>query len=311
MTTFTEKKAGIIGLVCVSIILISIEFAVAQPCKLTGEITEKEWFQKLPTHMRTLADSAVCLAHDSKYEESIKILQDLLGMRETQKVNRFFRAWLYQWMAYNFYPTDNLDTTRYFVSRSLREDFDIWPDHADSILPIEVRGLYQDRQKEILDQFIKKRRSFRVAIGTITRAEIGYSYRFINVAFGVGTTFIQEIQNILEDGAKSETEFFRDFLLFVRVQGMRKNIKRWTAGSYLEFALLEDLKEEKFKPSTALSAGPIISYTFQSELEVGVSFEVARLDFGRHQDKKFSRTSSQGDVDVSYGNFELYFRKWF
>ncbi len=318
MTTFTEKRAGIIGLIGASVILISIEFVGAQQSKLTGDITKKDWFQKLPQQVRTLADSAVWLANDSKYEESIKILQELLDMPETQKANRLFRAWLYQWMAYDFSPSDNADTTgnadttRFFVRRSIQADFDIWPDNVDGRLPQEVRGMYQEYRDEILDRFIKKRRNYRIAIGPITRAELGYSYGPFNFAFGIGTTVVitKELGDLIAKNVDYENKFFNDLLIFLRLQWMRKNLKRVTAGFYVEYGTYS---EDFFKsrPTRGLSVGPVLAYAYPKGWEIGSSFEVARMNFGSGSITRFSATYSNEVVNLTYGNFEIYIRKWF
>jgi len=311
MTTLTGKMAGIIGLAGTALILLSIEFAAAQQSKLTGDIgdiTKKEWFQKMQPRVRALADSAVRLANEPKYEESIKILEELLAMPETQKANRFFRAWLYQWMAYNFYTPETLDTTRFFVRRSLDADFDIWPDQVDRRLPTDVRGMYQEYREEILDRFRRKHKSWRIALGTISR--IDYSHRFTenwDAVAGIGSTVVLSING--------KTQVFNDLLPHLRVQYMRKNIGRLTAGFYGEFSLLFrlDEKNEWKRPDKAVSFGPILSYAYQSGWEIGGTFEIARLVIG-DSETRISQTISLFNDDkfsFSYANFEFYIRKWF
>jgi hypothetical protein len=80
----------------------------------------------------------------------------------------------------------------------------------------------------------------------------------------------------------------------------------------VEFALYsEDFFSKNVKPAKALSIGPILSHTYPSRWELGSSFEVARLNFGRSSSTRFSATYKSESVKLTYGNFEIYLRKWF
>jgi hypothetical protein len=251
--------------------------------------------------------------------ERLKSIQDLhaiLAAPETKKASDLFRALTYQWLAFNHVALENADSVTFYVARSLKEYLDIWPGHLESQLPEEVQTIYQNSWREIVDRFNKKRKSYRFAAGAITRLD--YSHRVAenwDAAAGIGTTVVlfEEIRDLIEKNVDYKTELFNDLLVYVRVQRMRKHVESLTAGFYLEFALTEELKEPGITFSPVFSGGPILSYAYQSGWEIGGAFEIARLVFGREINTKFSQTVSNKNENVafSYGNFELYVRKWF
>jgi hypothetical protein len=128
------------------------------------------------------------------------------------------------------------------------------------------------------------------------------------VVAGVGTPIVIFVEDALN---KSGAKFFDQLLLYVRIQRMRKTLERLTAAWYLEFSLVENLKEPGVKFAKVFSGGPIMSYTWRSGWELGGSSEVARLIIGQDPKPRFSQTAFKKDISLSYANFELYLRRWF
>jgi hypothetical protein len=310
MTSFGLRESrDLVSALCLALLL-TWGVAAAQTAYSSQKITEQDWFKKLPPKIRIPALAAEMLANEGKYEDSIDTLQAVLSAKETRKARGMFRAWLHQWLAYNYAVLDSLEVARKHVMLSLDSEIDIWPDYLDNSLQSDVRILYQQCYAEILNRFLQKRRSWRIAVGTITRADFSYRYGFFDVALGIGSTvvFFEKVSNLFYYNAA----FFRDLLVYLRLQRMRKTIKRLTAGVYLELALMEDREDEKFDPAPALSGGPILSYAYPSGWEMGSSFEVARFVFKRDAEiTPFSQTIDYQNGAFSYGNFEFYLRKWF
>jgi hypothetical protein len=325
VSTLARKSYREVVLFSVFTVIVAAETVSAQQSELTGDIIEQGWFQRLPPPVRSLADSALEHYKNFAFQKSIPALETLLAMGEVKKSRRLFRAWIHQWLALNYFALHSLERdslerakilalAKNHVQYSLEADTDIWSDYDNIRLPQEVRLIYQNDWAKILDRFFQKRRSLRLGVGTITKVDYGHRYDFFNITLGVGTTVVlfEEIRNLLEENVDYRTKFFNDLLISIRVERMRKYIKRLTAGVYLEFAFLEDFKEEKIHPAKALSSGPLLSYAYKSGWEIGGSFEVLRLIMGRGK-TKFSQTAFGKDENfsLSYTNFELYIRRWF
>jgi hypothetical protein len=231
--------------------------------------------------------------------KSIIALEKMLVIDRAEKLKGLCRAWVYQWLALCYDDLDSLEMARKYVILSLEEDPEIWREHADSRLKARLRKTYQDCWEEILERFMKKRKSWRVAVGPIIRADISNRYGMVT---GIATTFVSINLDSLE--------VFKDLLLFVRLQRMRKNIERLTSGFYGEFSL--SLRKAE-KPAKVLSFGPILSYAYQSGSEIGCTFEIARLVIGSGK-TRISQTiffKENKSLAFSYANFEIYLRKWF
>jgi len=283
--------------------------------KLTKEAQSQP---RLPSSVKALVDSAVIHYNRRERPKSIRDLHAVLAAKETKQTSSLFRALLYQWLALNHFALSNLDSASYdsasyYVERSLKVEYDIWPDQLESELPEDIRMFYQNCVDAFLNRFKQKRQSWRIAIGTITRADYSYNYGLFDVVAGIGTTVVlfEEIREILEKTVDYRTKFFNDLLLFVRLQRMRKNIERLTAGFYGEFSLSVPFKNNEISVK-AVSFGPILSYASQSGWEIGGSCQVARLAIGQDQ-INFSQTifNEERTRAFSLSNFELYIRKWF
>jgi hypothetical protein len=254
----------------------------------------------------------------------------MVATGELKNTSSRFRAWIYEFLAANHFQIltpDSLGFTlarrelvKSYVQRSLQEDINIWPEHVDNIrIPNEVRVLYQECWDEIYKNFVNKRKSWRVGVGTIMRADLGYSLGFLDVAGGIGVALVDAFVDPETAELQSPTNpQFTDLLLFVRLQKMRKNLKRFTAGGYLEYSLLKDLTQSDAPFAHALSIGPVVGYAYPSGWEIGGSFEFARLIIGRESQEQSQQLTSQlitidegSGMFVSYGYFEIYIRKWF
>lgn len=274
--------------------------------------------EKALPQVEALIHSAVESFEANDPAKSINTLKKILEMTEFDGMNGLCKAWVYQWLALSY---DDLDTSkaisdsaRSYIRLSLEENPEIWREHADSRLTPRLRKTYQDCWNEIETQFLKKRKSWRVAVGPITRAE--FSNRF-GIATGIGTTVISLEDTISKENSNDfKVNLFRDLLLYVRAQKMRKTLERLMAGLYGEFSLSLSKAE---KPAKVLSFGPILGYAKQSGLEFGGTFEIARLVIGGGK-TRISQTISSNNgknsrdktkLAFSYTNFELYLRKWF
>ena len=255
--------------------------------------------EKAPPQVKALIQSAIETFDANQPARSIQTLRKILETTESETMDGLCQAWVYQWLALSYDDLDSLETARKYVIRSLEQDPEIWRVYADSRIKPGLRKTYQDCWNEIETQFLEKRKNWRVALGPITRAEV--SNRF-GVATGIGTSVVR-IEEL------NDAKLFEDLLLYARVQRMRKNIERLTAGFYGEFSL--SLKESE-KPVKVLSFGPILSYAYQTGWEIGSTFEIARFVIGGGK-ARISQTISteKKNLALSYANFELYIRKWF
>ncbi|MGH7452833.1 MAG: hypothetical protein ACRENG_15905, partial [bacterium] len=137
-------------------------------------------------------------------------------------------------------------------------------------------------------------------------SRIDYSYRteILEVLGGIGAPIVADLNN--------QEIKFKQLLLYTRLQRVRKSIERIFAGYYFEFSFLEeDLNDKKLDFIPAVSAGSVLGYAYKSGLEFGASFEVARLIFKKSDELTFSQIKKIGNSTLSYGNFEIYLRKWF
>jgi len=288
---------------------VNVEWAAAQPLaslRLSDNLINKARFQELPQHVVIRVKSAVENYDDNKWQKSAQDLQAIIAMEETKKASSLFRAWVYQWLALNYSALDSSEAARFYVQRSLDEDIDIWPDYLDPVrFSGQFIGICQLCWSEILERFNQKRQSFRVAVGTITRADYSYNYGLL----GIVTTGLGTSVRLAGKDQKLDVKFEKDLLLYIRLQQMRKNIERLTAGFYEEFSL--SLKRSN-SPDKAISFGPTLSYFNKSGWELGGNFEVARLVIGRGA-TQISQTAfnEEETLSFSYGNFEVYLRKWF
>jgi hypothetical protein len=266
-----------------------------------------------PEVQKLVTDAINRFDFDNAPAQSIDILKKILATDQVKELDGLCKAWVYQWLALCYDDLDSLEIARPYVIRSLKEDPEIWREHADSRLTTRLRKTYEESWKEIETDFMKKRRSWRVAIGPIARIE--FRSRF-GIAMGIGTTVISLEDTLSNDNIDEfNVNLFRDALLYLRIQKMRKTIERLMAGFYGEFSLSFPLKKNEWQsPDKAVSFGPIIGYAWQSGLEFGGTFEIARLVVGQGT-TKISQTFPIGGGDpsirASYANFEIYLRKWF
>lgn len=259
---------------------------------------------KASPQVKALIQSAIETFDANEPARSVQTLRKVLETAASEELDGLCKAWTYQWLALSYDDLDSLQMARQYVIRSLEQDPEIWREHADTRLPPRLRKTYQACWNEIEKKFSEKRRSWRVAVGPIARAE--FSNRF-GLATGIGTSVIR-FEDLNDAKLFQDLKLFQNLLLYVRAQRMRKNIERLTAGFYGEVSL--SLKESE-KPAQILSFGPILSYAYQSGWELGSTFEIVRFVIGGNT--RISQTISIKDnkLAYSYANFELYIRKWF
>jgi hypothetical protein len=300
-------------LIVVDINLVSAQQPIYRE-RLSGRLIKEARFDELLPSILVLVDSAIN-HYDNEEEERPKSVQDLkmiLAMEEVKKTSSLFRAWVYQWLALNYFALDSsMALVEQHVKRSLDENVEIWREYPDlKRLSEEVKDIYQICWEEIENKFRKKLRSVRIAAGPISRVDFSYRvFEHWDIVGGIGTPIKWSFQEDLE---KSKILAFDQLVLYARVQRMRKYIERLTAGIYLGFTLEQDTSKTGIQFTKYLSAGPILSYAFQSSWEIGSTFEIARLAIGRGASTDLSNTALKGKTfTLSYSVFEIYIRKWF
>ncbi len=297
------------------------ELALAQqpiyPKRLSSRLIKDARFSELPQPLVALVDSAIKHYDDGDNEgrqRSVQDLRKILTMEEVKKTSSLFRAWVHEWLALSYFALDSsMMLVEQHVKQSLDENMEIWREYPDlKRLPEEVRDIYQTRWAYIESEFRKKLRSIRIAAGPISRVD--FSYRMLenwDIVGGIGTPIKVEVVPD-RDVTKSNFSAFKQLLLFMRIQWMRKTIERLSAGVYLGFSF-EDSSKSGIQFSTMyVNGGPILSYTYKSGWEIGSTFEVARLVIKGAPETDLSQTALKRDpVTLSHGIFEFYLRKWF
>ncbi len=264
-------------------------------------------FEKLPAPTQSLIVSAIDSFDNRKNRQSIDTLRALLAGKGIYKPRRSLRAWSHQWLALNYFSIlDSATRTEEYVKLSIKDDVEIWREYADSRMPQGLREIYQEYWDELQQNFDKKRHSWRFGLGTISRLDYSYRAEILEILGGIGAPIVADLEGGVE---------FKQLLVYARIQRMRKSIERLSGGFYFEFSLLdEDLGNGEVQFEPGISAGYILGYTYKSGLEIGGSFEFARLLFtdSTSSNLNFSQTVKVGDLSrLSYGNFEFYVRKWF
>jgi len=256
--------------------------------------------ENLPS-VKALIDSTTFYYNKFNFSKSAEFLHKILAEEKAgmYRLDDLCRAAVYQQLARCHDDSATLEIAQNYVIQSLREDPEIWREHAHPLLSERLQRIYRKCWNEMQIAFMKKRKSWRVALGPVTRVD--FSNR-LGVMTGIGTSVVR-----IEDF--DSLKVFQDLLLYVRVQRMRKTIERLTAGFYGEFSL--SLKEAE-KPAKILSFGPILGYARQSGWEIGSTFEIARFVIGGGK-TRISQTIATDNKKLafSYANFELYIRKWF
>jgi hypothetical protein len=272
-------------------------------------------FEQLPSQIQADVISAINDYDNGLEIASIATLKKILTGRPFYRPGRSLRAWSYQWLAMNYfakYKQDSLSVTEKYVDSSLANDLEIWREFADVRIEEGLRRIYQDHWDGIFQRHEQRRKSLRFGFGTISRADYSYRYGVIDFVVGIGTPVVVVVQD------EFKLEFFNQFLFYLRIQRMRKNLERLTPGIFVEFALLEEefdaveIPEGKLKFDPVLSAGPILSYTYKSGWEIGAEFEIIRLNLSETKGNlRFSQTAFKENFTLSFSNFALYLRKWF
>ncbi len=274
-----------------------------------GDLRQHQAFETLPAAIKLSVDAAIEYYNKYEAQNSIRALDAIRRqMTETTPYKSLFCAWLHQWRAFNYDLLKNRDSVKTYVKHSIRANTEIWRDYEYFRVPQGVREIYQESWNETQEEFAKKRRSWRVALGPVFRVDFSNHYGIIA---GLGTAVKTQAIN-------DNTQLFENLLLYMRRQWMRKNIERLSAGLYGEFSFLIPLEKRNWKtlnkisPIKAISFGPVLGYTYQSGWELGGTVEAVRLDIGRDK-TRISQTATLKDklAFLSYANFELYIRKWF
>jgi len=301
MGNFSKNKT-LVGTLYPLMLTVLIGSTPAQEQTRVDEAFPCKNIENLPS-VKALIDSTTFYYNKFNFSKSAEFLHKILAEEKEglYRLDGLCRAAIYQQLTRCHDDSATLELAKNYVNQSLEADPEIWREHAHPLLSERLQRMYRKRWNEIVDSFMKKRKSWRVAIGPIIRADFSNRY---GVVTGIGTTVVS-IKNL------DTLQIFRDqdLLIYLRLQRMRKTIERLTAGFYGEVSL--SLRESE-KPGKVLSFGPILSYAYQSGLEIGGTFEIARLVLGGKA--RISQTISLGkenEAAFSYGNFELYLRKWF
>lgn len=283
--------------------------ASAQPQKrpnLDKKVIQYLAFEKLPTPTQSLIVSAIDSFDNRKNRQSIDTLMTLLAGEGIYKPQRSLRAWSHQWLALNYFSVlDSAARAEEYVKLSIKDDVEIWREYADSRMQPGLREIYQEYWDELQQNFDKKRHSWRLAVGTISRLDYSYRSRFLEVLAGFGAPVVVDLQD--------QKFRIKQVLLYTRIQRMRRSIERITAGFYFEPSFLaeKDTTNNKLRITGAVGVGVVIAYPYKSGWEIGGSVEGARLLFEKSVELTFSQTKEIGNSTLSYGNFEFYVRKWF
>ncbi len=310
----------------VGLIMVGVSKASAQPeKKLDKKVRQYLSIDKLPERTRSLILSAIDYYDNGEHQQSLKTLVTLLTGEGVYKPRRSLRAWSNQWLALNYFALDSsVATTKKYVTLSIDADVEIWREYAESSrMPLDLREIYEEYWDGLQENFNKKRHSWRLGLGTISRIDYSYRTEILEVLGGIGAPIVAEAD------FENPRIKFKQLLLYVRLQRVRKSIERIFGGYYFEFSFLEeDLNDNKLNApqklqfTPAVSVGSVLGYANKSSWEFGASFEVARLLFRKStsvndsenstsEGLNFSQTTKIGDWPLSYGNFELYLRKWF
>jgi hypothetical protein len=274
---------------------------------LPEKVLEYIDFESLPEQTGGEVFAVVNNTDNARYERAIEALNGILSEDSLYQPGRSLLAWCYQWLAFNYSALDSTALAEKDVALSLEKDLEIWREYADFRLGSYLRRVYQQQWDAIFQRHAQKRKSIRLGLGTISRADFGYNYGVVDVTFGIGTP----VAVVLQD--EFRIDFFEQVLLYTRIQRMRKDLERLTPGIYVEFALLEEnIRNGKLNFKPVVSAGPVLGYTYKSGWEIGADFEIIRLLLSETKDEpKFSQTAFEETFSLSFSNFEIYIRKWF
>lgn len=324
MSHLPPRRRWLLSALFAGLIAMSGAPAIAQlEKKLDKNVRQYLSIDKLPERVLPLIIAAIDYYDNGEYRQSIAALNSVLTGDGKNKPTRSLRAWANQWLALNHSALkDSIATVKKYVKLSTDADVEIWREYAEfARMPRDLREIYQVQWDSLLADFNKQRHSWRFGLGTISRLDYSYRTEILEVLGGIGAPIVADLNN-----QKIE---FKQLLLYMRLQRVRKSIERIFAGYYFEFSFLEEnLNNNKLKEPQnlqfipAVSAGSVLGYTFKSGWEIGASFEVVRLLFKNSNSDKssensqsdrldFSQTTKIGDWPLSYGSFELYLRKWF
>ncbi len=291
--------------------------------KLDKNVRQYLSVNEQPEFVLSLITSVVDHYDNGEYPQAITALNSILAGDGREKPNGSLRAWTYQWLALNHSAAkDSITVVKKYVQLSLDADVEIWREYAEfARMPRDLREIYQECWNSLQEQFNKKRHSWRLGLGTISRLDYGYRTETLEVLGGLGAPIVADLA--------SKKIKFNQLLLYARLQRVRRSIERIFGGYYVEFSFLEENLNDnklnapqKLKFTPSLSAGAALGYANKSSWELGASFEVARLLFKKSDSDKKGDNSQSGGIDFSqttkindwpllYGNFEFYVRKWF
>jgi hypothetical protein len=272
--------------------------------RLDKKVRQYLSIDQLPERTRSLILSAIEHYGNGEHQQSLKALETILTDKGLYEPRRALRAWSNQWLALNYFALDSsVAATKKYVKLSIEQDVEIWREYAYSGMPQDLREIYQEHWDELQENFNNKRHSWRLAVGTISRVDYSYRSRFLEILAGIGAPVVVESQEFK----------IKQVLLYTRLLRMRRSIERITAGLYIEPSFLagKDTTDNKSQFTGAISAGVVVAYPNKSGWEFGGSIEAVRLLFEKSVELTFSQTKEVGNSTLSYGNFEIYVRKWF
>ncbi|MDL1877536.1 hypothetical protein FBQ85_20590 [Cytophagia bacterium CHB2] len=290
-------------------VLAGADEAIAQAeKKLDKNVRQYLSFDNLSEPVQARIGAAIDHYDNGEYVRAIAVLQTILAGTGKDKPKSALRAWTCQWLALNYFALkDSSAAVQKYVERSLDADVEIWREYAEPTrMSRDLHELYRAHWDGLQQAFDKKHKAIRLGLGSISRLDFSYRFRFFEIMAGVGAPIVVDNENIA----------FKQLLIYTRFQRLRRAIERLSPGFYFEFALLEeDLSRDNIKTlhfGEVISAGIVMAYPHKTGMEIGGSFELARLFFKQDNNLSFNQTKRIGNTAfLSYGNFEIYLRKWF
>lgn len=278
--------------------------------KLDKNVHQYLSFDKLSEPVQARIGAAIDHYDNGEYARAITVLHTILAGAGPDKPGSALRAWACQWLALNYFAMkDSSAAVEKYVQHSLDADIEIWREFAEpNRMPRGLYELYRAHWEGLQQTFDKKHKAFRVGLGTISRVDFSYRARFLEIITGFGAPIVVNIEN--------EKIALKQLLIYVRLQRLRRVIERLSPGFYFEFEMLEeDVSRNnigKLHFGEVISSGIVMAYPHKSGVEIGGSFELARLFFKEKSDLSFNQTQPIGSTSfLTYGNFEIYLRKWF
>lgn len=276
--------------------------------KLDKNVRQYLSFDKLSGPVQARIGAAIDYYDNGEYARAATVLHTILAGARPDKPGSALRAWVCQWLALNYFAMkDSSAAVDKYVQHSLDADVEIWREYAEPTrMPRDLQERFRAHWERLQQEFDKKHKALRLGLGSISRLDFSYRSRFLEIMAGIGAPIVVDNENVA----------LKQLLIYTRFQRLRRAIERLSPGFYFEFALLEeDLSRDNISMlhfGEVISSGIVMAYPHKSGVEIGGSFELARIFFKSDNNLSFNQTKRVGEVAfLTYGNFEIYLRKWF